>query len=179
MKRIIGLMGEIASGKTEVSRYLLDSRGAGYHRFSNVLSDILYRLHLEDTRDNLQALGKSLREPFGEDILSEAVKKDIIADDSEIVLVDGIRYPSEARMVKSLGGRILYITAPARLRYERSSKRASRGEEGNSFEKFLENDSKATERLISEAAKLADIRIENTGTISELRSRVDSFLSVD
>ena len=52
-KIIIGIAGEIASGKDTVSRYCVKKHGASMYRFSDVLRDILKRLHLEENRKNL------------------------------------------------------------------------------------------------------------------------------
>ncbi len=176
MGKVIGLIGEIASGKTIVSKFLIEEKDAGYHRFSDVLRDILERLHLENNRENLQALGNCLRQPFGDNVLADVLKNDVLADESDIVLVDGIRYLKELEMVKSIGGVILYISAPAETRYERSIKRGTRGEGGQSFEEFMENENKATERGIAQIVQKTDHKIENTGTMEELLSSTESFL---
>ncbi len=176
MSKIIGLIGKIASGKTVVADYLINDKKAGYHRFSDVLRDVLERLHQPNVRENLQKLGVALRGVFGDGLLAEILKRDILADKSEIVVVDGIRYQDEFDMVKGLGGIILYVTVPDRTRYERVVSRATRGEAGLSFEKFLENESSKTESLIDELGSKADHILENTGTLEDLKARVEEII---
>jgi len=169
-------MGEIASGKSIVARHLIEKREASYYRFSDVLRDILERLHLPNTRENLQSLGVALREPFGKDILANALKGDIGGDPADIIILDGIRYADEFDMIKDMGGRIIYVTAPAQTRFERVLKRGTRGEDSITLEEFLGNEAKPTEIGIKELGDDADHIIENTGTMEELLARVDEIL---
>ena len=57
MSLVIGLVGRIASGKSVVADHLVRGKHASYYRFSDVLRDILLRLHKPNTRGNLQDLG--------------------------------------------------------------------------------------------------------------------------
>ncbi|MBU0761475.1 MAG: hypothetical protein KKD39_00470, partial [Candidatus Altiarchaeota archaeon] len=75
MAKVYGLIGPIASGKSIVADYLIKEKCASYYRFSDVLRDILIRIHKENTRENLQGLGVALRNVFGDDILAETLKK--------------------------------------------------------------------------------------------------------
>ena len=109
MKKIIGLIGPISSGKSIISDYLIKKKNASYYRFSDVLADVLKRLHLEVTRENLQSLGAALRVPFGESILADALEKDVCADENEIIIIDGIRYSDEADMIKKMGERRIFF----------------------------------------------------------------------
>lgn len=176
MGKVVGLVGAIASGKSVLADRLVDVYGASYYRFSDVLRDVLERLHLENTRENLQCLGIVLRQGFGEDVLSDALREDIAAEEG-LVVVDGIRYLKEYEMIRELGGVVVYVEAPEKLRYERVVSRASRGEGSTSFEEFLENESKPTEKQISEVGVRADYVIENTGTLEELLEKVDELAS--
>ncbi len=176
MAKVYGLIGPIASGKSIVADYLITKKCASYYRFSDVLRDLLLRLHKENTRENLQGLGVALRQVFGDDILSETIKRDIVCDDSEIIVVDGIRYPEELSLVKNLGGEIIYITAPDESRYKRVLARATRGEAGISLDEFRENEQRPTERMISQLGEKADHRIDNDGTVDQLIERLVSIV---
>jgi dephospho-CoA kinase len=175
MRQVVGLSGKIASGKSIVADYLIE-RGASYYRFSDVLRDILKRLHVEDTRGNLQGLGGSLRELFGDDILARVLKADILSDGGQLIVVDGVRYAGEARMLRDVGGIIVFVEAPAKIRYERAVGRGTRGEAKLSFEEFLNNEGMPTELGIEGVGEAADYRIINTGTIGELKAKVDEIL---
>jgi dephospho-CoA kinase len=178
VKRVIGLIGKIGSGKTTVGRHLREEYGASEHKFSTILSDILDRLHLPQRREYLQALGAALRESLGGDVIVKAFEKDLEKDPSEVLVVDGIRYENEVDMLKGLENSVLvYVDAPARIRYERAVKRGERGEGGISFEEFLRNDSAETERRIESLKPLADHVIDNTGTLEDLIREVDAIMA--
>ncbi|MBD3388137.1 MAG: AAA family ATPase [Candidatus Altiarchaeales archaeon] len=176
MRLIVGLIGRIASGKSIVADHLVKEHGASYYRFSDVLRDMLLRLQMPNTRENLQNMGLALRRLFGDGILAEALKADIEEDGSGLIVVDGIRYQDEFDMVKDLGGVILHVTSPERVRYERVLKRATRGEAEISFEEFKRNEDKETERLIDELGENSDHTIENNGTIDGLKRQVEDFV---
>jgi len=176
MTQVIGLIGRIASGKTVVADFLVKEKGAVYYRFSDVLKDVLVRLHMPNTRENLQNLGLALRGAFGDGVLAHALKEDLKRRDSKLIVVDGIRYQDEFDMVKALGGKIVYVTAPQKARYERAKRRATRGEAHLSFEEFVKSENKETERLIDVLGKEADVKIENTGTIDELKKQAERLI---
>jgi dephospho-CoA kinase len=176
MTRIIGLIGAIASGKTLVADYLVKEEKARYFRFSDVLRDILVRLHQADTRENLQSLGLGLRKTFGEGILAKAVRQDLAAVKGGLIVVDGIRYPDEFDMVKGLGGTIIFITAPQEVRHMRATRRGTRGEVRICLEDFKKCEEKETERLIEALGAKADYTITNTGTMDELRGEITRIL---
>ena len=75
-KIILGLVGEIAAGKSTATEYLKQKYGAVSFRFSDPLRDILARLHIENSRPNLQALSTFLRRQYGEDLLSKVMALD-------------------------------------------------------------------------------------------------------
>ncbi|MBM3309811.1 MAG: hypothetical protein FJY77_06090 [Candidatus Altiarchaeales archaeon] len=176
MALVVGLVGKIASGKGVVSDYLCRRYDAKVYRFSDVLSDILLKLNKPNTRENLQALGFSLRQIFGDTVLSEVLKQEIARDKSSLVVVDGIRYWNEFNMVKSFGNSLVVsITAPLEVRYERTISRATRGESKISFEEFKANEDKPTEKLIDEIAMHADIKIENIGSKEALLETLDTI----
>jgi len=170
--KVIGLIGRIASGKTVVADYLVKERGARYYRFSDVLRDVLTRLHKPVTRENLQNLGLGLRRMYGDGLLAEILRQDIMDSKAELVVVDGIRYQDEYDMVKSLGGRLIHITAPQETRHRRAYGRGTRGEAAICFEDFRKSEEKETERFIDEIGDKADFVIENTGTVEELKAKI-------
>ena len=146
-------------------------------RFSQILMDVLSRLHVPASRDNLQKLGHALRTSVGESVVVDAFRKDLEAEDSEIIVVDGVRYPNEVALVRSFPESILlFLDAPQKVRYERCVKRGEKGEASISFSEFAESEKKATERHLDEIKKLADYVVENEGSISELQKRIGEIL---
>ncbi|MFQ5815264.1 MAG: AAA family ATPase [Candidatus Hydrothermarchaeaceae archaeon] len=177
MTLYIGLAGRIGSGKTTISLHLQKEYGAREHRFSEILEDVLERLHLPHRREYLQKLGETLREEFGHDILVEALKRDLEEEKADTVVIDGVRYENEVEMLRRLEENILvFISAPPELRYQRTVKRGTRGEAVISFEQFSANDEAVTERELDIVEQRADYVLENTGTVDELLQKLDGVM---
>ncbi|MFH0860207.1 MAG: AAA family ATPase [Candidatus Altiarchaeota archaeon] len=177
MKLVIGLIGEIASGKDTVAEHISKEYGASVYRFSDVLRDVLRRLHLENTRENLQSIGVSIRQAFGVGVLADCIREDMLEDTSDLIVVDGVRYAHEAEMVRSFENNLLlYVTAPENMRYKRAVGRGTRGEKKISFEQFKKAGEGGTEGMIRQIAGQADHTIENTGTVEELCGKTDKII---
>jgi len=174
---VVGLVGEIAAGKGEAVKFLQKEYKSEVYRFSDVLKELLERLSMDVTRENLQALGRVLRVLFGDNILVEALKQDISSSNADLVVVDGVRYHVEAEMVRSFENNILlYITAPEDVRYQRVLSRATRGEKNITLEEFKRNEENETERAIKKVGESTDKVIENTGSIKELGEDIRKVL---
>jgi dephospho-CoA kinase len=178
MKTVIGLAGKMGSGKTAVSDHLHKKHGAKQMRFSQILLDVLTRLHLPGSRENLQKLGYALRTAVGESVIVDAFKKDLAAEKAQVLVVDGVRYPNEVDLVRSFPGSVLlYLDAPQKVRYERCVKRGEKGEANISFEEFVAAENRATESHLDEIKDLADYCIGNEGPREELYLKVDDILA--
>jgi dephospho-CoA kinase len=176
MKKVIGLSGKIGAGKGTVSAYLNTKFGASEHRFSDVLIDILKRLHIPPERESLQKLGASLRSQLGQEVLINALEKDLSNSSSDILTVDGIRYPNEVEMLRKFDNSILiFVSAPAKVRFERVKKRGEKGEESINFEEFMSAENRETERHLDSLEGMADYIIDNNGTLNELYANVDKI----
>ena len=178
MKLVIGLVGRIGSGKTAVSEYLQEKYGAKEHRFSQILMDILDRLYLPHGRVHLQNLGKSLRAELGEGVIVNAFKKDLEKEQFEVLIVDGIRYENEVKMLKEKSGFLVFITASPEVRYGRAVARGEKGEAKITYEQFLESEKAETEKHIEMIRESADYIIDNSGTLDELYKKVDDIVEV-
>lgn len=172
------MIGRIASGKTVVASHLQDEYGGRIIRFSDALRDVLDRLHLENTRTNLQDLGVALRGTFGDGILAQAVRKEVESCGDDVIVVDGIRYQDEFDMAKALGAKIIFVDAPQEARYGRVVGRGTRGEAHISLEEFKASELKPTEKEIDSLGAKADYVVENTGSIEELKGRIDEIMGV-
>lgn len=101
-KTILALAGEMGSGKGAIAEYLIEKHGAKKFRFSSVFRDILDRLHIEESRENIQALSTTLRSAFGDDILSQTIVGDIGQSDAPLIIIDGVRREEDMRYLKHL-----------------------------------------------------------------------------
>ncbi len=177
MKLVVGLAGSMGSGKTTVCGYLNKKHSAGQYRFSQILMDVLDRLHLPQSRANLQSLGIFFRKEFGEGVIVNALRHDLEKDSSKIVTIDGVRFVNEVEMIRQFPNNLVIFTeAPVEKRYERCVARGEKGEGSITFEQFLESEKKETERHTAEVKALADFVVDNSGTKEELYRKIDKII---
>src|SRR3989344_6477580 len=122
MKKIIGLVGETGAGKDyffECAKKLVEP--VFYFRFSDPLKEALQIfLDIKDIKkEDQQWLFLVLRERFGDDILHEAALKKIRGVKDGLAIVCGIRFQKDYEMIRKLGGKIVYVTADSKTRWQR------------------------------------------------------------
>ncbi len=167
---IVGLTGRNASGKGTAAQFF-QSIGFFYYSLSDELRSILQEEGLALSRENLIRRGTELREKFGDDFLARRVF--VKLDPEKNYVIDSIRHPHEVhvfRMRKDF--RLVHIHADARVRFERLQKRNRPGDPAT-FKEFLELEEKELDggsggQRIDACEELADVIIENNGTIEEL-----------
>ncbi|MFZ2803939.1 MAG: AAA family ATPase [Patescibacteria group bacterium] len=177
-KLIIGLVGRQGSGKGTAAKILQERYGAAMFRFSAVLGDILDRMALDKSRDNLIQLSETLRQAFGEDALSYAIEHDAVNANKDIVVIDGIRRIEDITALEPLPiFRLVEISAPAKVRFERMKGRGEKtGESGMSWEEFTEQEQAPTEVTIPSVAARAWKALNNGGSTEELTAKIDAMM---
>lgn len=177
-KIILGISGEIASGKDTVGKYLAEKYGALPLRFSQPLRDMLDRLYLEQNRENMSTLSLHLRRAFGEDTLSRVLLNDAEKSKEDFVVVDGVRrLPDIIHMETSEHFYFAYIEASSEKRYERLTQRRQNPDDATKTPIQFEKDAKLeTELQIASLKERADFVINNDGTLEELHAQVDKMM---
>lgn len=174
-KVIIGISGEIASGKDTIARYYQKKYNAGMYRFSEVLRDILHRLYLAENRRNLADASLMLRKTFGEDVFARAIAEQIREDSRNFIIIDGVRRRADVSKIESLPGfRLLHISADPKKRHGRMTERKQNVDDSTkTYEEFLADAELESELEIRDLASNADFLIENNGTLEELYAKAD------
>lgn len=177
-KIILGLVGPIASGKDTVKKYLGKKHNARGCRFSSILRDILERLDLPNSRQNMQELSTILRQKFGEDILAKAIAADAIKLKSDIVVVDGVRRPADIKFLKKLPGfALVAIDAEPKIRYRRLVKRGENvGDIQKTYTQFIKDHQYETELAIPTLMKKAKYKLDNNGSLADLYQQIDKLM---
>jgi dephospho-CoA kinase len=175
---IIGLTGSIASGKGTVKKYIVEKYGAKDCRFSTILRDVLDRINIPTSRDNLINVSTVLRQTFGEDLLAKAIAKDAASLEAKIVIIDGIRRMTDIGHLMNLDHFILVsVDADAKIRYERLVLRnENEGDGKKTFEDFLNDHKRETEITIPEVMSFAKEKINNDGTLDDLFAQIDKLI---
>jgi len=180
MKKIIGLVGQIASGKGTVAEYLEKNCHASTYRFSTILRDVLDRLHTEKTRKNLQDISTVLRQKFGEDLLAKVMAEDVKKDSGDLIVVDGIRRMADIKYLKKLENFILIsIEADPRIRYNRLIKRSeNHGDNKKTFDDFLNDQKKEADAEIPIVIQNAHAKINNDGDFENLYKQIKQLINL-
>ena len=178
-KIILGFVGPMASGKGTCCQYLADRYGARSHRFSTILRDILNRVYLPHTRDNLQQVSSTLRGAFGDDLLARAIAQDVGADTGALVTVDGVRRLPDIKFLRNIEGFFLIgISAEERVRFERITQRNENpDDEHKTFADFAREGQQEAERQIAEVMSSADFTVDNNGDFPALYAQLDAILT--
>ncbi len=177
MKIVIGVTGEIASGKdTFTTNFIANAIGKRIKRvrFSDILHDTLEMWDIPATRTHLQNLAIVMDQGFGKGTLTHAMYHRITYDDSDIVIVEGVRWMSDVEMIKKFEDNYLvYITAEQNTRFERVKKRHQKiGEENTTFDQFVQEDSAPTETDIKRIGAIADFTLDNNGELLDFQTKI-------
>ncbi|MBI2595158.1 hypothetical protein HYW46_00285 [Candidatus Daviesbacteria bacterium] len=178
-KVIIGLIGEIGSGKGTFVDLLMQTAPnlkISKIRFSDVLSDTLKIWGIPLTRSNLQNLAVIMKNNFGP-VLSHAVYMRVLSNPADIVILDGVRWQSDVDLVRGFPKNYLvYVTAPVAIRYDRiRSRKEKEGELNIPYEQFMKEEQTENEILIPKIGTGADFKIINGTTLEQFKQQVQRF----
>lgn len=178
-KIILGLAGEMACGKGTAAKYLVQKYGAKSFRFSTMLRDILDRLYLEQSRENLQVLSTFLRQNFNEELFAKVITEDVKKDVGDIIIIDGIRRLADIKHLEQLPEfKLAYIETAIEKRYERVVKRGENTDDlKKTFEDFKKDHKRETELQIKDFKNHADFLINNDGLLEDLYNQIDKILN--
>jgi len=177
-KLILGFVGKLASGKAVCQQYISNKHDAGSAKFSTALRDILNRLYLPISRENMQNLSLDLRTRFGGNILAQVITEDVKNNPHEIVVIDGVRRLDDISSLKDLPNfHLISIDASPEIRYERMKLRnENEGDDKKTFADFEEDGKREAELQIPEVMAAAKFNLDNNGTLDQLYNQIDKIL---
>ena len=168
---IIGLSGTNGSGKDTVGHLLAEKYGFLFADATQMLGDELTRRGLSHERENKSALSAEWRREYGMGVIVDKGVETFKAGNYKGLIVGSLRHPGEADRVHELGGKVLWVDADPRVRYERITKNdRGRVEDRKTFEEFLTEQEREM-HPVGDAATLniaavkdrADITLTNDG----------------
>lgn len=177
-KIIIGLVGPLASGKGEVKKYLENKFGAISYKFSDILRDVLKRLYLPTSRENLQTLSTDLRTKYGNDILAKVIAADAKNDNRDLIIIDGVRRLDDILYLKDDPNfKLIAIDAKPEIRFKRMCLRNENpGDAHKTFAEFLVDSEREAEKEIPKTMATANYHLENNDDLSNLFEQIDILL---
>ena len=180
-KTIIGIIGEQAGGKGAAADIIRKHYGGSRLTISSMLRRTLDSLHLEATRDNLINLALVLKQGFNNQVLMEAMLKEVEQEDTDLVIVDGLRMPGDPDPFRREYGddfKLIYVTADPKVRHQRSVERGEKvGENEATYREFIAKEKKDTEKDISEVGAAADFKIINNSDVKNLEKQIVSIMN--
>lgn len=122
---IIGVVGQIASGKGILVKYLTEKLGFVSFSLSSIVHLELKKKRIKEfTRQTLQDLGDELREEYGNDVLISRLNEVIKGQKKARVVIEGIRNPGEIEFLKKFPNfTLIGVKAGRKVRFNRVLKR--------------------------------------------------------
>lgn len=175
---ILGFVGQAGCGKGTVAKYLKETYGATTFSFSTSMRDVLRRLHLEESRNNLIKVSEVLRAGFGEDLFSRVIAEDAREATTDLVVIEGIRRDMDIVTLAPLPNFVLVaIDVETEVRFGRLKNRGQNsGETEMTKEQFLAEEQRSTEITIPGVMAKATERIKNNSSLEELKIEIESLL---
>jgi dCMP deaminase len=177
---ILGVSGLNGAGKGEVVSYL-EARSFYGYSLSDVIRDDLRAQEIEESRERMIEAGNAIRSALGPGGLALRLLDRLLPDRNYVV--DSVRHPEEVAVLRARTSRfkLIWVAADEAVRLERIRERGRSGdpmtgEELRRLEELeLGSDDPSAQQLMA-VRDLADITIENNGTLEELHASVQEAL---
>ena len=192
--KIIGFVGLPGSGKGEASK-IAREQGLYVVVMGDVIRQEAARLDLEPTDQNLGRIGNALREKEGPEAIAKRTLEMARSTGKDLVVVDGLRSGAEAEFFRSRADEfyLIEVQAAAEARLGWLEKRG-RPDDPRGCEQVMDNASADGQAKSNSATALeerecrekgwglcqamqrADYRIDNSGSLEDLRRKVVGLL---
>ena len=176
---LVGLTGRNASGKSTFVEWF-SAKGLRNVSCSDSIRAWLADQGIESTREALIEGGRELRRQGGGGVLAEMLLDILSGDDA---VVDSIRTPAEVEALRKRGDFFLIeVRADEDSRWERMNLRGRAGDPVDKQVFLKQEEAEASSKdeagqALDATAELADITIDNDGTLEELEMKLEEVWS--
>ncbi|MGE5541263.1 MAG: AAA family ATPase [Bacillota bacterium] len=177
---LIGITGTNGAGKGAVVEYLVANKGFSRYAGRMVILEAIEARGLTPNRTTMRDVGNELRKEHGPAYIMERLYE-LTKDDTHAVL-ESVRTVAEAEFLKEKGAFLIAVDADKQTRYERVVS-MSHDAVPLTVEQFTEMEdremasSEPWDMNVFGVMQLSDARIENNGTVEELRAKVDEAIA--
>lgn len=177
---LIGITGTNGAGKGTVVDYLVMQRGFSHYSARMFIVEEIKKRGMAQNRESTREVANMLRKEHGPSYLMERLYE--MAKDEPKAVLESVRTIGEAEFLKSNGAILFAVDADRALRYERIVARGSVTDQVT-FEEFCAQEDQEMaspdpwDMNVFGVMQISDARIENNGTVEELRQRVDEALA--
>jgi len=177
-KVILGLVGEIASGKDTMAAYLKKKYNSETISFSTPIRKILDILRLPQTRENMVKIGSEMRKAFNKTVWGKVIAEECEINPSDLITLPNVRIEYDIVYLKKMSNFFLInIEAAPEIRYQRLIRRNQNPDDATkTWKQFLEDGKLPTEITIRKVAKMAQYELDNNGGFEELYRQVDELM---
>ncbi len=137
---IIGLSGTNASGKDLLAEFLRDEHGFLFFHTSDYIREEAEKRYGNVLRPTLFKVGNELRQEGGAGVLVVmGIAEQKNTEKHKNVVISSIRTTGEAEAIHRAGGRVVFVDADRKIRYERMRER-QRDDDRINFNTFVEQE---------------------------------------
>ncbi len=176
---IIGITGTLGAGKGTIVEFL-KKRGFVHYSVRDFLIEEIKKRGLPIDRNSMVSVANQLRTLNSPSYIVEQLYKKAEQGNNNVV-IESIRTPGEAELIKNKGGYLLAVDAEPQRRYSRIILRQSETD-NQSFDEFLEHEKREMfsinpyEQNLSRCIQMADFVLENNKDFENLKKQVDEIL---
>lgn len=177
-KIVLWFTWEMWCGKDTATDYVFKKIWGKKFKFSQVLRDVLARIFVDATRENLQALSTALRSSFWQDILAKIMKNDVEKSTDSVILIDWVRREDDIIHLKKLPEfKLVYIETSLENRFERISNRWENTDDiWKTIEQFKKEQEFEAEVQIRGLKWIADFVVDNNWSFDDLYRQIDEII---
>ena len=168
--KLIGLSGTNGSGKDTVGQILADKHNFLFISMTDMLREEALSRKLDTSREVLRTISAEWRRESGLGVL---INKSVVYYEKQGgynryagLVVASLRNPGENDRVHDLGGKVIWIDADPKIRYERITSR-QRADDQITYEEFLEH----------EQAEMSHSGDSATLSMGDVKEKADEFLT--
>ncbi len=177
MKRVVGVIGPIGSGKDVVGEYIAKHLDAPVYQISSPLREIRAERGVDPTRQSLIVLGSELGRQHGDGYLAEY----LLERAPQVCVITGMRQLGQISYLRKHSDfTLIAVDAEPEVRFQRTQTRAKLGESGTLAE-FIQHEKEENSapnlQCLFECIKLADSSLSNDGSLDELYAQADELLA--
>jgi len=178
--KIIGISGTDGSGKDSLGHFLRDNFGWYFISVTDLLRAEATKRGLELSRGTLKKISAEWRQKEGLGVLIDHAVKEYGSLNKSFngLCIASLRNPGEVVRVHELGGKVVWLDAPIKLRYQRAIARNKGTEDQVTFKEFQKEEAEQmhgdheTALSLSAVKAKADIFITNdSNDFAEFKKR--------
>ena len=179
--KVIGVVGEIGSGKDEVLKYLREKYGVPYLSTGDIVRKMAGEQGVEGTRENLEAISRQCFQDMGKGCFVRMAGDEIIRQSWKAAGISGVRTPDDVELLrKTFGKDFILVRVDIKdplIRYDRIRKR-NEERDPLTYEAFQAQDREEEETFnISKAVAMADCAVDNSGPLANLHAEIEAMVA--